>query len=159
LEALYWASQIGILIVLLVAARFAYQQVMVFEKFELWKSLQGQDVRKARSTVFTVLAKKEVSAWSSEELFDASTACASYDVVGRLLKQKSPRSQVRVFLVESWAPSVIGSYRILAPFIQDRRTAHGTDYLAGLEWLYKESLRAKSVVDAGHPITRTPDST
>jgi hypothetical protein len=155
-EKLYWISQIAsalfqfiLVLSAVVAAIFAYNQVISHKLFELVKFLQDEKFRDARRIVIKEIYLKKGTNWWLDPKFEAaaSTCAGHYDVVGCLLRFKSSRGLQKLF-IRSWADSIVRTHQVLDEFIKARRAENGAQY-EDFEWLYR---RAK----VRHPTVGVP---
>jgi hypothetical protein len=98
--------------------------------------LQGNEVRAARGRVIKDLDRKSYSAWSKDDLDDASTVCSSYSAVGYVLMElmKNEPDVINVFAA-GWSPSILRCYEILEPHVREMRRQAGQEYWEGFDWL------------------------
>jgi hypothetical protein len=83
-EVLYWASQVGLFTVALIALLVARNQIKAFATFELMKMTYKS--RLDREYVLTKLRGKPFSDWSDNDRKIAGQVCASYDMLGHALR-------------------------------------------------------------------------
>lgn len=158
LEQYYWYSQIALatiavlsLLIASFAARAAFAQSASLRLFELLKYTQDPDFRSARRTVIREIEQLQGKEWWDDERLEnaASTVCAMYDILGRLL-EFSGYNAVAKFFVCNWADSIIRTHRILAIFIEHRHKAGGHDY-HGYRWLTEKAKKFDPQVGPAWP--------
>jgi hypothetical protein len=151
LEQLYWASQIGLFVVAIIAAAAAFRQIGALKLFELVKFLQDENFRCARRDMIRKISQKKDTDWWNDPILEASaSSCAGhYDIVGRLLRFRPDWGLKRLF-IKGWAESIVRTYEILEPFIQKRGAAGGNEYEA-FQWLYRQAKKYRPTVGAPWP--------
>ena len=105
--------------------------------------MEAEDIRAARSVVYTRLHNKQLTEWTEEEVRAAAKICAAYANAGTVLKSGLvPTGPI----IESWGPGMRLAYEILEPFIRDMQQAEkvGSAYWADFEWLYQRTLEAEA---------------
>lgn len=144
-------TEIGLLLVAVVAAIGAYAQVNAIKLFEMVKYLQDERFRNARRIVVQEIARREGSEWWRDpELEAAASACSGhYDVVASLVKF-SCGGALRKFIIKRWAESIVRVHTVLAPFLQQRKESGGADY-ADFHWLYRQAKKYHKTVGAPWP--------
>src|SRR5262245_56028487 len=102
LEHLYWLSQIFLLVVGGAAAVVAYRQIQTFKRFEIFKFIEEERIRAARTLVYREIkvAKKD---WRDDPKLEdaASLVCASYDIMGIVAGWRNRR-----FFARFWGYSI-----------------------------------------------------
>lgn len=139
-------TEIGLLIVAVVAAIGAYAQVNAVKLFEMVKYLQEERFRQARRVVVQQIARsKDSEWWRDPDLEAAASACIGhYDVVASLVRFSCGRA-LRKFIIKRWAESIVRVHNVLAPFMQHRKAAGGADY-GDFDWLFRQAHRYKKMV-------------
>jgi len=97
--------------------------------------LQDEDTRKSRKHVFTQLKNKPQIKWTTADFSHAQKVCTTYDIAGRLMKEKFVDSDV---LVDGWRYSIIKSHKILERYLS-KMNKQDPGYWSGFEWLYKKT--------------------
>jgi len=163
LEQYYWLSQIALAaiaiasgIIATFAVRVAFAQTRSTKLFELLKYTQDENFRRARRVVIREIGPMQDVEWWLDDHFEdaASTVCAMYDILGRLIKFDG-YNKVGQFFVCNWADSIIRTHQILSRFVEARRSAGGNDSL-GYEWLYQRALKFQPPVGPTWPPMKAP---
>ncbi len=145
LEQWDWIAQLLLVMVAVLAAWFGRNQLILFERFEMLKYIQGTEAREARHCVLATLADVPYAKWTTEQKFQASTVCASYDIIGFLIRSRGWFPSVRGrFFTKGWATSIVRTHEILEPFIEERQIQNGGNVWEDYDWLYKQALRYKT---------------
>jgi hypothetical protein len=144
LQRLYYISQIVLMLIAAIAALAAFSQARAFKLFEILKYIEAPDFRRARRIVIRKLEPQRHLPWWEGEDADsweeaASTVCAAYDVIGRLMEYdgirgRFPRRGLWSFFREHWAASIVRTHDALAGFLEHRRCVAPTAY-QGFTWL------------------------
>ena len=119
----YW-SEIVLAGTAVVAAIVGYWHLQTFQRFELLKLLEDQNVRKARRVVYLKLHKQQPEDfdwWDKDEDLEeaASTVCASFDIVGLMASWPNRR-----FFRKHWAPNICWTYEALNQYIGHRSNGY-----------------------------------
>lgn len=86
LEQAFWISQCLLLVVAFLAAVIGLVQVTIFKRIELFKFLEQEMIKDARSLVYQKTEKFGRAEWWREDLDGeraASIVCSSFNVVGQ----------------------------------------------------------------------------
>jgi hypothetical protein len=132
LPRLYYMAQVLLLFVAILAAFAAYTQFRTFKLFEILKFIEAPNFRKARRIVIREIEPKKDQEWWSEDKDGhleeaASTVCAFYDVIGRLMQYdgtpgRFPARGQWAFFREHWAASIVRTHDALLSFLRLRRS-------------------------------------
>jgi hypothetical protein len=142
LARFYYISQILLLFVALGAVIGAVIQLRNFKLFEILKFIEALEFRRARRIVIREIEPRKDGRWweakDSDRLEEAaSTVCACYDVVGRLMEYdgtggRFPTRGLWSFYREHWAASIVRTHDALLPFLELRRTVAPQAYILAL---------------------------
>jgi hypothetical protein len=131
LPRFYYISQVLLLFVAGGAATAAYIQLRTFKLFEILKFIEAADFRRARRTVIVEIEPRKNEKWwegeDGKRLEEAaSTVCAFYDVIGRLMEYDGvrghfPKRGVWSFFREHWAASIVRTHDALIGLLELRR--------------------------------------
>jgi hypothetical protein len=151
-EAISSLAQIGLLLVAVVSAYYAYRQVNAFKLSQLVSYLQDESFRNSRRVVIQdIWGKRQTEWWKDRELEIAASTCAGhFDVVGNLLRYTAPKS-LQKFVIRSWSESIVRIHELLQQFMAERRKSGGNNY-ADFDWLYKRAK--KHIKNVGAPWPR-----
>jgi len=99
--------------------------------------LQTDKRRNERKLVMEILSKKPMESWSLEDISAAENVCQSYDTAGIMIRNKMLPVNI---IADSWGNSIRTTWKILAPFIEQRREKNNsTEYWDDFEWLAKQA--------------------
>ncbi|HXP31721.1 MAG TPA: hypothetical protein VN832_11560 [Stellaceae bacterium] len=141
LERGFWVSQLGVLIIVSIAAFAALWQVSATRLFELLKFVEDKDFRDARRIVYFKIGNQPAGRdWWNYQPFNnelekaAAKVCAVFDILGITTEPRrfSPtrvfRCGVGWFYARKWANSIVQAHDILEPYIAYRRTTQKSAY-------------------------------
>jgi hypothetical protein len=150
IEAASW-TEIGLLLVAVVAAVGAYARVSAIKLFELVKYLEYEHFRNARRVEVQDIARKLGTEWWHDATLEAAaSACAGhYDEVASLVRFSCGR-RLRKFIIRRWAESIVRVHGVLEPYMQHRKQSGGNDY-HDFEWLYANARHYRKTVGAPWP--------
>lgn len=131
------------------SALYAREQVHVAQSASRAQSLlavldylQRPDIRDSRREVITILSTVPASEWTERQRAIASSASASYDLVGTLLKSEVVDKDP---IVQNYGASIIRCHEVCAPMIQGFRDnmpeAIARTYWDDFDWLADEARK------------------
>ncbi len=106
--------------------------------------IESDEVRAARTVVYTTLHRKHFSEWSESELQAASRMCASFATAGAIIRSGIVPVNP---LLEGLEPSLRRCFQILEPFLREMQKPEngGPQYWIGFDWLHSQLDRPKVV--------------
>ena len=125
-------------ILMLVQNRIAKQTGNSQNLLDVVSFLQAEDTRAARRHVLVKLKKKKRKDWVYNDYRLADRVCASYDILGRLVRNKYVGSEI---FLDDWGNSIRRCYLVLAEHIKVRRKQAGRRQWDDFEWLYKQVVK------------------
>ena len=133
----YYVSQMFIVVIAAWAAIAAFRQYRAFKLFEILKFIEAERFREARRDVIRKIETRASEKWWEAEDAEqleaaASTVCAFYDVIGRLMEYDGDVGRFRgvwSFFREHWAASIVRTHDALAGFLEYRRGTVANAYL------------------------------
>ncbi|MBU1628306.1 hypothetical protein KKB18_13135 [bacterium] len=110
----------------------------------VYDMLQDEKIRKARGFVFDELDpdKLKFIDWKNkkEDKEKAEEVCYSYNSVGTICRNKYfPVEEI----AKIWNDSLIKSWNILKPLVEEYRNTRGKNYWEDFEWLAKQAKEIK----------------
>ncbi len=105
--------------------------------------IESDEVRAARTVVYTTLHRKHFREWTESESQAAARMCASFATVGAIVKSGVIPVEP---LLEGWEPSLRRCYQILEPFLREMQKPEngGPQYWTGFDWLHGQLDRPGS---------------
>jgi hypothetical protein len=122
----------GIVAAILYEGRLAFQEFRSARLLEMLKHIERNEVRQARYTVLTKVARKENQGkkwWIDSELHVAAASLASaYDQVGLMISFHGMGPAERTFL-QHWGEGIVRTYEVLKDFLDWRRQTAPQSYV------------------------------
>jgi len=106
----------------------------------IFQFLQREHIREARHILITELEKKNFKHWFKEEKEKAAPACASYDVVGAMVRKRLIN---KFFVVDKWRNSIIRCWEVAEPMVKEYRRDRGDDFWDDFERIYKMAKKRR----------------
>ena len=99
--------------------------------------IESEEMRLAREVVYTTLHRKHFSEWAESEIRAASRVCASFAIVGRVLRSGIVPVEP---ILEGWETSLRRSYQILESYLREMQKPEngGPEYWIGFDWLHSQ---------------------